>query len=462
MGKMKKGASSAKGPIKKGNRKNIFKKQTKEKREVKRKIKSVVKNTDLKIEKKNEQKPLELTKIAKKNKNKRTHLASDSAPSTVRNSTRIKNALKNSTPPAENNNVQVLAKSKKRKRKGKAQNKIKNEAPIKSNKIQEPSKLKEETQSVAANNSPKVKKTKQQNSKLQTKSKIQKLQLVTDKKMRKERKKGGKNSAGIGDTNEHSQEPLKSKKVNVKKLEKMLADKKQEMVKKEQPKKQKVAEPECLRDRMMTKLRASRFRYLNETLYNNDSSESKQYFKEDPDAFLAYHKGYKQQVDQWPVNPLDIIISSIEKLPKDYIIADFGCGEATLAASVNQKVHSFDFVAMNDKVKACDMAHTPLLTNGVHVVVFCLSLMGTNLTDYIVEANRVLKKDGILKIAEVESRFDKVEEFISTLSSYGFKNTWKDLSHNLFYFLDFKKERDIGKRNKLPPITLKPCLYKKR
>lgn len=79
--------------------------------------------------------------------------------------------------------------------------------------------------------------------------------------------------------------------------------------------------------------------------------------------------------------------------PKEYIIADFGCGVAKLAASVNHKVHSFDFVSLNDNVTVCDMAHTPLLTNGVHVVVFCLSLMGTNLKDYIVEANRVLKKE---------------------------------------------------------------------
>ena len=78
--------------------------------------------------------------------------------------------------------------------------------------------------------------------------------------------------------------------------------------------------------------------------------------------------------------------------PKDYIVADFGCGEAKLADSLSQTVHSFDLVSLNDKVKACDMAHTPLLTNGIDVVVFCLSLMGTNLEEYLLEANRVLKK----------------------------------------------------------------------
>ena len=37
------------------------------------------------------------------------------------------------------------------------------------------------------------------------------------------------------------------------------------------------------------------------------------------------------------------------------MIADFGCGDAKLSSSVPNKVHSFDLVAVNDKVTACDM-----------------------------------------------------------------------------------------------------------
>ncbi|KAG5345160.1 RRP8 protein, partial [Acromyrmex charruanus] len=253
---------------------------------------------------------------------------------------------------------------------------------------------------------------------------------------------------------------LDKHKINIKYLKKMLENKSQVT---------KVAQSTLrdkkptLRDRMQMQLRASRFRFINETLYNNDSLQSKYYFQKDHDSFMAYHAGYKQQIEQWPINPLDVIISSIKKLPTDNVIADFGCGEARLAASVPHTVHSFDFIALNDKVKACDMAHTPLLMNSIHVVVFCLSLMGSNLNDYIIEANRVLKNNGILKIAEVESRFDDVKDFIRLLHHYGFKNTWKDLSHNLFYFMDFKKNEDISmKRKNLPAITLKSCVYKKR
>lgn len=79
--------------------------------------------------------------------------------------------------------------------------------------------------------------------------------------------------------------------------------------------------------------------------------------------------------------------------PKTHVIADLGCGEAKLAMAVKQKVHSFDLVATNDRVVACDMSHVPLEAGSVDVVVFCLSLMGTNLKDYFSEANRILKKE---------------------------------------------------------------------
>lgn len=290
----------------------------------------------------------------------------------------------------------------------------------------------------------------------QNKTKAQDIKLINEKKM--------KRTSDKRETRLIKSEKmikLNNRKVKIRRLEEMLASKAQTKHVTQKIEKEQVL---TLRDRMMALLKPSRFRFINETLYNNDSSQSKQYFKEDPDAFKAYHDGYKHQLEQWPVNPLDVIISSIIKMPMDNLIADFGCGEAKLATSVPHKVYSFDFIAVNDRVEACDMAHTPLLMNSVHVVVFCLSLMGTNLKDYIMEANRVLKNDGILKIAEVESRFENIEDFIRLLGCYGFRSTWKDLSHNLFYFMDFKKVEDImfTRRQNLPPITLKSCLYKKR
>ncbi|XP_071442173.1 uncharacterized protein [Hetaerina americana] len=217
-----------------------------------------------------------------------------------------------------------------------------------------------------------------------------------------------------------------------------------------------------LREKMMEKLRGSRFRFLNEQIYTSKSEETGKYFQMDPESFEAYHEGYKQQLLLWPVKPVDIIIKQLKKKPVNYIIADFGCGDAQIAQSLPNRVYSFDHVALNEHVTVCDMVHTPLSNGSVDVTVFCLSLMGSNLSDYIIEANRVLKIGGILKIAEVESRFDNIESFIKVICKFGFLCISRDLSKDVFYLFDFKKEKNLKEGKSLPSIELRPCSYKKR
>lgn len=218
-----------------------------------------------------------------------------------------------------------------------------------------------------------------------------------------------------------------------------------------------------LKERMSEQLKSARFRWLNEQLYSSSSSDAVTYFKEDPEAYDAYHSGYRNQVAQWPLNPVDVIVKSISSLSDVKVVADFGCGDAKLAEALpNLKVHSLDLVASKPGVIACDMAHTPLLLESVDVVVFCLSLMGTNLNDFILEANRVLKKGGLLMIAEVESRFEDIDNFTSALARFGFQLKKKDLAHQLFIFMDFKKVQNVSKTGKLPVLALEACVYKRR
>lgn len=77
--------------------------------------------------------------------------------------------------------------------------------------------------------------------------------------------------------------------------------------------------------------------------------------------------------------------------PKTHTIADMGCGEAALSRLVPHTVRSFDLVATAPGVEVCDIGHTPLEAASVDVAVYCLALMGTELTKFLVEANRVLK-----------------------------------------------------------------------
>ncbi|KAL6115902.1 rrp8 [Pungitius sinensis] len=217
-----------------------------------------------------------------------------------------------------------------------------------------------------------------------------------------------------------------------------------------------------LRSRVEQRLDSARFRYINEVLYSTSSGEAKRMFQQDPEAFGIYHRGYTAQVQRWPANPVDAIISFIRQKPPSLVVADFGCGDCKIARSVKNKVHSFDLAAACDLVTVCDMANVPLCGGSVDIAVFCLSLMGTNLADFLAEANRVLKRGGVLKIAEVASRFENVRNFITALTSLGFKIVTKDTQGTHFYSFELVKVQDAPENIKKFGLQLRPCLYKKR
>lgn len=81
----------------------------------------------------------------------------------------------------------------------------------------------------------------------------------------------------------------------------------------EKPEEAKLSRSDILRSRMEQRLESARFRYINELLYSSSSGDAKRMFQQDPEAFWVYHKGYTSQVQRWPVNPVDQIISYIQK-----------------------------------------------------------------------------------------------------------------------------------------------------
>jgi ribosomal RNA-processing protein 8 len=220
---------------------------------------------------------------------------------------------------------------------------------------------------------------------------------------------------------------------------------------------------------MRSKLASARFRHLNEALYTKPSADSASLFKEDPSMFEDYHRGFAQQVEVWPSNPVDGYVNSIlvrgklrnkdirkdrrappknairrgpgfeeeettaiapprgdaKPLPRDFkghsTIADLGCGTASLSyrlqphlKSLNLTFHSFDLSKPTgpsaDLVTIADISALPVPENSVDVAIFCLALMGTNWLDFIDEAYRILRWKGELWVSEIKSRFGRVDK----------------------------------------------------
>lgn len=225
-----------------------------------------------------------------------------------------------------------------------------------------------------------------------------------------------------------------------------------------------------LQKSMRSKLASARFRHLNESLYTKPSAESLDLFKDDPSMFEDYHRGFAQQVEVWPSNPVDSYVTSIlargkirnrdpwkdkkrqqkgkkgakdqdeptpesgpgirltgdaKPLPRNFkghaTIADLGCGTASLSyrlqphiKQLNLTMHSFDLSKPSGPsgplVTVADISSLPLPDNSVDVAIFCLALMGTNWLDFIDEAYRILRWRGELWISEIKSRFGRVDK----------------------------------------------------
>ncbi|GAA6028438.1 hypothetical protein JCM8097_007029 [Rhodosporidiobolus ruineniae] len=262
-----------------------------------------------------------------------------------------------------------------------------------------------------------------------------------------------------------------------------------------------------VQDKLRAQLAGGKFRMLNEQLYTTSGGEAYRLMK-DEGAFDDYHIGFRSQAATWPVHPLTLIARALlDSLPANSLIADFGCGDAALARSLCPapssssasaslppipslklpaklvaqkalKVISLDLVSQSSFVVEAECHSVPLPggTAGgeiVDAVVCCLSLMGTDWIGMVREARRVLKDGGVLKIAEVTSRFPSLDDFIKLLASLGFTLSHKDDSNTHFLLLDFTKSASssggegenpnkVQENSRKAEKLLNPCIYKRR
>ena len=171
------------------------------------------------------------------------------------------------------------------------------------------------------------------------------------------------------------------------------------------------------------------------------------------------------------MQPVDQAIRWLRGRPAEWAVADLGCGDAKIAASVAQQVHSFDLSATAQGVVACNMADVPLPAGAVDAAIFCLSLMGTDYGAFLAEAARILKPAGRLWIAEVQSRFvdaggsSVLPAFLAALEQLGFKLRRKDTSNTHFLVLELQRHKQQptgGSGRQLDWPELRACAYKKR
>lgn len=166
------------------------------------------------------------------------------------------------------------------------------------------------------------------------------------------------------------------------------------------------------------------FTRINNRWYASRSEKTHARLEANAEEWAHYHTLYREARQSWPVVPFEEEIRWLmDEERGGLVVGDFGCGEALIAQSVGEKhvVHSFDHVAVNPGVVACDLAAVPLDDRVLDVAIFCLSLMGANFTDYIRQARRCLRPDGQLHIWEPASYFDDVEKFTDGLAKLGFE-----------------------------------------
>ncbi len=163
------------------------------------------------------------------------------------------------------------------------------------------------------------------------------------------------------------------------------------------------------------------FSKMNNRWYSSTSGKTHERLAANPEEWAHYHTMYQQLRESWPVVPFKEEIRWLSERD-GLVVGDFGCGEAQVARAVTPQhtVHSFDHVAIDARAIACDIAHVPLEDETLDLAIFCLSLMGSNFTDYVREAHRCLRLDGMLHIWEPTSYFDDVKKFCSQLARLGF------------------------------------------
>lgn len=202
-------------------------------------------------------------------------------------------------------------------------------------------------------------------------------------------------------------------------------------------------------DKMPAARSQSPFVGINRSWKQKSSDKLHKTLQKNPEQWHKYHDEFDKFKQDWGEIPVQKIAKMIpyDKDNSNWKVADLGCGRAELAKLIGPSyVDSYDHVACNDSVVACDIAD--LSTVGVKdetyyaVVLSLVCNIGTNWRDYIAEAKRILKPGGWIYIAESLKSLDgdvqnqKIQSLMHALNENGFaalKNKEHEFSHDIVY-----------------------------
>ena len=192
------------------------------------------------------------------------------------------------------------------------------------------------------------------------------------------------------------------------------------------------------------------FTKINKRWNSSRSGITHKRLQKDSSEWVHYHEEYRKAREDWAVTPYKEMIKFYAKRD-GLVIGDFGCGEGFLHKELSRKhtVHSFDHVAMEKFVTECDFSKTPLDEESLDVTIFCLSMMGSNIDEYLLEAHRVLRLDGKINIIEATSRFKDIEQFKLQLQDFGFDNVVSKDMWKFTHIVAEKSDRVIKKDAKI-------------
>lgn len=172
------------------------------------------------------------------------------------------------------------------------------------------------------------------------------------------------------------------------------------------------------------------------------SSTMNKEFNSNPDSWFKYHSLRRESMKDWSEIPYEYIATKIKN--KNHKVVDFGCGENLFKNFIPNEVTSFDHIAIDENVIACDMSDVSkyLDDESVDVTVFSLALWGTNYKDYIKEAYRVLNWGGYIYIAEPSKNYETEEDvnsLINLLTETGFEIVGGVEKRNKFIYIKGSK-----------------------